>query len=664
MRLIFTGLIALFISMNGIAQNTSSLFLSDSTFARDAINSVAYDAAGNKYVVGMFAGIMQLSGNQFISDFSASDDGLPTSPIKGFVSKYSNAGVLLWTKTFMGRGSQFCLDVEVNKTNGDCYVSGNFTTELLLDGVRQDSTDGNTLRRPFIAKFDANGNKQWINTTMSSVYTLGSFSIALSPDGENLYWHCDFNKDLQINGTTVFAYEGQRYVLMRINTSNGAIIKNFEASDYLQDGFMLNCDNRGNIYWSGIQRDSGYAVRNPQDGTNQGFILKFDSSLVDPLWAFEVSGKQEQTINATAVDASGNVYIYGTFNDSTRFFRKDSVDQGVLLLPVANKINGYIAKVSRNGNLIWAKQFSGDQLIINDPNELDLEIPLTVDSRNNVYFGGTFGGLFGGVINFQNDSLQNFTSHGEPFLIKLSSSGALSWMIKPETLRGGRIRGLAAFTNKVMAVGELTGIYNFFQDNYFKYQSDSIHTDYNAQFLWEVADCDILIRTAATSNTVNTANPVTLSVPNLPGTTYQWIRNGNSINGAATHTLITPRGGNYFCVLTNGPCQINSNTKRITYVPQPFAEVGEAAVASNNGGTLISIYPNPADKWFILNIPSGKRIENYQVAITDVNGRMLLNTNVASGKQIIQLPSGILPGTYMLKVIGEDLSTTLKLLVQ
>ena len=117
MRLIFTVLIALFIGINGIAQNTSSLFLSDSTFARDAINSVAYDAAGNKYAVGMFAGIMQLSGNQFISDFSASDDGLPTSPIKGFVSKYSNAGVLLWTKTFMGRGSQFCLDVEVNKTN-------------------------------------------------------------------------------------------------------------------------------------------------------------------------------------------------------------------------------------------------------------------------------------------------------------------------------------------------------------------------------------------------------------------------------------------------------------------------------------------------------------------------------------------------------------------
>ncbi len=662
MKTIISTVLGMLLYTATCAQNTNWLFLSDSTFARDAANSVAYDATGNRYVAGWFAGKLKLSGNEYVSDFGSADDAVST-PIKGFVSKYSSAGALLWTKTFMGRGSQWCLDVEVNKTTGDCYVAGNFTTELLLDGVRQDFTDGTYFGRPFIVKFDANGNKQWINTTMSSYLTNGSFSIGLSPNGNDLYWHCDFIGDLQINGSLAYGSIGGDYVLMRIATASGAITNFYQTSDYLQDGIMMNCDNSGNVYWSGSHRNSGYVITNPNYALPQGYIIKFDASLTNQLWAFEVSGKGFQTINSTAVDASGNVYIYGRFDDTTRFYNNSGTDQGVVFVPVPGRTNGYVAKVSRSGNLSWAKQFSGTGLTF-DNYDLDAECALTVDSWNDVYFGGAFGSGIGGKVYFDNDSLQNTTNHLEPYLIKLTPKGNLSWMIKPETLRGGNMKGLATYSNNVLAAGEITGIYNFYPDNYFKYASDSIDTDYNAQYLWELADCAITIKTSATSNTVNILNPDTLSVPLVPNTTYQWYRNDRLVNGATGNEYITTRTGSYYCLLDNGICQIQSTSKRIKLRLEPFASATENDDATEAGKITVSVYPNPVKDRFTVNIPVTPGSHLYQIKMMDVNGRTILSKKTNAGSQVVQLPKGTSKGLYLLQIEGGNEPVTIKLFVQ
>ncbi|HRI19974.1 MAG TPA: T9SS type A sorting domain-containing protein [Panacibacter sp.] len=659
MRTIFTVVLVTLLYTAASAQNTKWLFLSDSTFARDAANSVAYDGAGNRYVAGWFAGILKLSGNQYVSDFGSTDN-VTSTPTKGFVSKYSSAGVLLWTKTFMGRGAQWCLDIEVNKTTGECYVAGNFTTELLLDGVRQDFTDGTYFGRPFIVKFDANGNKQWINTTMSSYITNGSYSIGLSPNGNDLYWHSDFIGDLQINGSLAYGSIGGDYVLMRLSTASGAITNAYQTSDYLQDGIMLNCDNSGNVYWSGSHRNSGYVIANPAYALPQGYIIKFDPALTTQLWAFEVSGKGFQTLNSTAVDAAGNVYIYGRFDDTTRFYNNSGTDQGVVFIPVPGRTNGYVAKVSKAGNLLWAKQFSGDGLTF-DNYDSDAEAALTVDSRNDVYFGGAFGT---GKIYVDTDSLQNTTNHLEPYLVKLTPQGNLSWMIKPETLRGGNMKGLAAYSTNVLAAGEITGVYNFYADNYFKYANDSVGNDYNAQYLWELADCAISIKTKITSNTVNVSNPDTLSVSNMPNVTYQWYRNGNAINGATNNVYITTRPGTYYCILDNGICQLESTRKRITLLPSPFVSGAEYDDAVQAGNAIVSVYPNPVKDRFTINTPVSNGNHVYEIKVTDVNGRIILSKKINAGTQMVHLPNGTASGLYLLQVVGGDEPVTIKLLVQ
>lgn len=645
------------------AQNTNWLFLSDSTFARDAANSVAYDSSGNRYVAGWFAGNLSVDGNLFTSDFGTSDDVVST-PIKGFLSKYSAAGALLWTKTFMGRGSQWCLDVEVNKTTGDCYVAGAFTTELVIDGVRQDFTDGTYFGRPFIAKFNANGIKQWINTTMSSYLTNGSYSISLSPNGNWLYWHSDFIGDLQLNGVIAYTSGGGDYVLMRLSTATGSVANSYQVSDYLQDGIMLNCDNTGNVYWSGSHRNSGYVVANPAYAVPQGFIIKFNSTFTTQLWAFEVSGKGFQTINSTAVDASGNVYIYGRFDDTTKFYNNAGLDQGVQFVPVAGRTNGYIAKVSRAGNLMWAKQFSGDRLLF-DNYDLDNEAALTVDSRNNVYFGGSFSASYGvAKFYFGTDSLQNFSYHNEPYLVKLNPQGNLSWMIKPDTKRGAYIKGIAAYGNNILATGELTGIYNFYPDNYFKYMSDSVATDYNAQYLWELQDCNLVITTQASSLTVNALNPVTLSLtPATPGSSYQWYRNGNPIAGATSSTYVTILGGFYYCAVNTGACLINSRRVRLTLIPSPViaASSNEDALQT---ATAVTVYPNPVKDKFNIQLPANKNAAAYSIIITDVNGRIILRKNINAGSHVVQLPAGTAPGLYLLKAENNKETTSIKLIVQ
>lgn len=653
-----TLLVTLLITLAAQAQNTASLLMSDSTFARDAANSVAYDSAGNRYVAGHFAGTLSIQGNQYVSDYGPADS-FTTTTVKGYLCKFNNAGQLVWLKTFMGRGSQRCLDVEVNKNTGDCYVSGLFSTELVIDGVRQDATDGSYFNRPFVARFDANGNKQWVKTTMSTYYTDGSYSIALSPNGSYLYWHCDFIGDLQIDGSGAYNAIGGNYVLMRINTATGAITRSFQADDYLQDGYLLNSDNLGNVIWSGYHRNTGYVVNNPDFALPQGFVLKLNGALnFTPVWSFEVSGRGFQTINGTALDASGNIYIYGYYNDTTRFFNTTGTDQGVELIPVPFKTNAYVAKISRSGNLVWARQFQSDQLDVNNY-DIDDEVGLTVDSRNNIFVGGSFKG----TLAYGSSQLVNSNIHKEPFLIRLTPNGNISWMINPTTKYGGYLKGLAAYNTNVTAAGEIYGVGNFYPDSYFAYPPDSVTNDYNATYLWDVADCAISITTSASSQTVNASNPVTLSVTPIPNATYQWYRNNNPINNATSSVYITTRGGTYFCIVSFGPCAIRSSRVRLITVPGPASVLAGSTDNLTTENPVIGIYPNPAKDRFTLTIPATVKGQ-LQLRISDMGGRNLLTKSISAGTQQVILPKGTVPGIYVVQLIHDSTTYTSKLVVE
>lgn len=127
-------------------------------------------------------------------------------------------------------------------------------------------------------------------------------------------------------------------------------------------------------------------------------------------WAKQFGGTQIGSGDLVAVDASGNVYTYGTFK-GTVDFDPGSADYS---LTSAGMTDLFISKLDASGNFVWAKRIGGSN------NE---QGSFTIDDLGNVYLTGTFKGTINIDPNFG-----AFTStYKDIFIAKLNANGDFIW---------------------------------------------------------------------------------------------------------------------------------------------------------------------------------------------------------------------------------------------
>ncbi|MEK6538698.1 MAG: SBBP repeat-containing protein, partial [Nitrospirota bacterium] len=107
----------------------------------DNAYSIAIDNSGNIYVTGETTG--GLDGNTNLGGYDA------------FIVKYDSTGVKQWTGQFGTSGDEFCRGITTDSL-GNIYITGGTTGGL--DGYTNAGNGGNDL---FVVKYDANGTKQW-----------------------------------------------------------------------------------------------------------------------------------------------------------------------------------------------------------------------------------------------------------------------------------------------------------------------------------------------------------------------------------------------------------------------------------------------------------------------------------------------------------------------
>jgi len=93
-------------------------------------------------------------------------------------------------------------------------------------------------------------------------------------------------------------------------------------------------------------------------------------------WVKTFGGSSSDNAWDIEADQSGNLYICGEFSGELDFFGSD--------INTGNSIVGYLCKMDQNGNIIWLKQFSGEEgsnITAGD---------LTIDENDNVYICGQF----------------------------------------------------------------------------------------------------------------------------------------------------------------------------------------------------------------------------------------------------------------------------------
>ncbi|MCF8234838.1 MAG: T9SS type A sorting domain-containing protein [Bacteroidales bacterium] len=172
--------------------------------------------------------------------------------------------------------------------------------------------------------------------------------------------------------------------------------------------YAMVTDISGNSYvtgWFSDTADFG-GIELVSDSLKDIFLAKYDS-LGSLLWVKHAPGKGSNTAAGIAMDADGNVFITGWFEEIVSF---DDIQ-----LECHGLCDMFVAKYDPEGNAIWAKKAAGEHDIYGNR--------ITVNAEGDVIVSGSFRG----EVEFMEE--HSFASLGDRdiFIALYHNNGAFSW---------------------------------------------------------------------------------------------------------------------------------------------------------------------------------------------------------------------------------------------
>jgi hypothetical protein len=272
-----------------------------------------------------------------------------------------------WAKSAVGCYEDEATAISTD-ASGNVYMTGYFESPIITFGnYTLTNTENYGSSDIFIVKYDSSGNVQW----------------ARSAGG--------INDD---SGRSDIAYD--------------------IAADAYGNAYVVGCFRTDSITFGSylLTNYAADSLFNYEDF----FIVKY-SSEGDVLWAKSAGGNNFDIGYGVTIDAEGNVYATGSFDNSITF-------DSYVLTNIENtnneNFNGdiFIVKYDSLGNVIWAKNSGG--------NGADIAYSIAVDNSGNLYIAGYFQS---NSIVFGTDTLTNHSSNYDALLAKYSSEGNVLWAI-------------------------------------------------------------------------------------------------------------------------------------------------------------------------------------------------------------------------------------------
>lgn len=231
-----------------------------------------------------------------------------------FLAKYDRMGKLIWIRQAGGSADDFARAVAID-AEGNSYITGSFQSPTVDFGG--ETAKRNSDSEIFVAKFDPNGKPLWVRQAGGGSGGGGSG-----------------------NGIAVGA-----------------------------DGYVYVCG-----YFNGDIEFGDLALKNA--GFNDIFVARYDAN-GELDWVRQIGGPGDDAASAIAVDAQGNSYVVGGFEDRVRFSRN-------ITLGSAGLMDSFVVKLDNTGRTVWAQRSGG-------PNT-DIAYAVGVDPQGNVLVSGGFNG--------------------------------------------------------------------------------------------------------------------------------------------------------------------------------------------------------------------------------------------------------------------------------
>jgi Beta-propeller repeat len=358
----------------------------------DTGTGVAVDASGNVYVTGSYRGTATF-GNT--TSASAGSDDI-------FVAKYNSSGSLQWVQSAGGANGDYGRSIAVDAA-GNVYVSGAYSGTATFGSVSITSAGNIDI---FVAKYNSSGSVQWVQSAGGLSVDQGS-GIAVDASG-NVYVTGYFVGTATFGSATKTS-AGSADIFAAKYNSSGSLQWVQSAGGLSADfGNGIAVDALGNVYVTGYY--AGTAAFGSTNlvtaGGNDMFAAKYSSS-GSLQWVQSAGGTGADFGNGIAVDASGNVYVTGSYWGTATF--------GITTRTSAGSDDVFVAMYNSSGSLQWVQSAGGTSG--------DYGNGIRVAASGHVYVSGSYSD----TATFESTSK---TSAGisDIFAVKYNSSGSVQWV--------------------------------------------------------------------------------------------------------------------------------------------------------------------------------------------------------------------------------------------
>lgn len=231
-------------------------------------------------------------------------------------------------------------------------------------------------------------------------------------------WETDFNPSSSVTNSLVPSPSSTVDVFITKWDANGNYIWHKRIGNTnAEKPTAIKIDANDNIYIAGtfggtLDIDPSTSVSNINSNNGSGFVIKYNPS-GGLLWGYAMHAASANI--ELALDASANVYCYGSF-DITRDLDPTA---GVSNFTANGATDAYVTKLTTNGAFVFCKQFGGS---LTEPTA-----NVDIDALGNILLNGSFYG----TADFDpSASTSNLTAtvNSDGFVLKLNSIGDFVWV--------------------------------------------------------------------------------------------------------------------------------------------------------------------------------------------------------------------------------------------
>lgn len=531
----------------------------------------------------------------------------------------SMAQNLDWAISMGGGGQDVGRSMAID-TAGNIYVTGYFGETVDFDpGAGVDSFTSWGFNDAFIQKLNPEGELLWVKSMSGPDWDRG-VSITLDESG-NVYATGYFGDTVDFDPNADSSYlsaVGDWDIFVQKLDENGNFLWAKSMGGLGRETSQsIEVDAQGNVYTTGQFEETVDFDPNEDTlsytATEQDIFIQKLDSDGNLIWAKTMGGPDDDLAFSIAVDEQRNVYTTGWFEETVDF----DPNAGVSNLTAVGNRDIYIQKLDADGNLLWAKSIGGSSA-----NEFGRSI--AVDASGNVYTAG----LFEGTVDFDpNAGVTNLVSEGSSdiFFLKLDASGNLIWAKRI----GGSGIDVANFlsldaSGNVYLTGQFQGMVDF---------------DPNA----------------GTSNLTATGSR-DIYVLKLDSTgNLLWANSMNGTNEAAGRCVLVGKNGSIYLTgvfegtvnfdLGVGTLELSSEGNNDIFVLK--FNGGDNVAIDNFQKENIRLYPNPSNGLVQIEFPSG--IFRAEINVFDQLGKVVSQHALTHSQQELDL-SHLSTGMYSINL--------------